>query len=77
MRIISGYLKGRRLKSTFGICRGPTTDMAREGLFNILNNRIDFEETRVLDLFAGTGAISMSLFRGARYVDESPKCIDF
>jgi 16S rRNA (guanine(966)-N(2))-methyltransferase RsmD len=36
----------------------PTTDFAREGLFNILNNRIDFETVNVLDLFSGTGSIS-------------------
>ena len=76
MRIISGYLKGRRLNPPLNLPVRPTTDMAREGLFNILNNRIDFEETRVLDLFAGTGAISIEIIsRGARYVtsvDESP-----
>ncbi len=81
MRIISGYLKGRRLNPPLNLPVRPTTDMAREGLFNILNNRIDFEETRVLDLFAGTGAISVEFIsRGAKYVtsvDESLKCIDF
>lgn len=81
MRIISGYLKGRRLNPPLNLPVRPTTDMAREGLFNILNNRIDFEATRVLDLFAGTGSVSIEFIsRGARHVtsvDESPKCIDF
>lgn len=59
MRIISGLYKGRRLAVPNNITARPTTDFAKEGLFNLLNNRIDFEGIDVLDLFAGTGSISI------------------
>lgn len=59
MRIISGQFKGRRLQVPTNITARPTTDFAKEGLFNLLNNRIDFEGIDVLDLFAGTGSISL------------------
>jgi 16S rRNA (guanine(966)-N(2))-methyltransferase RsmD len=59
MRIISGQFKGRRLQVPTNITARPTTDFAKEGLFNLLNNRIDFEGIDVLDLFAGTGSISV------------------
>ena len=69
MRIIGGKYKGRRINPPRGFKARPTTDFARESLFNILNNRIDFEETTVLDLFAGTGSISYEFAsRGAREV---------
>lgn len=58
MRIINGSLSGRRPVVPKNLLARPTTDMAREGLFNILRNRIDFENCRVLDLFSGTGIIS-------------------
>ena len=58
MRIVSGKYKGRRLSPPSNISARPTTDFAKEALFNVLNNRIDFEEICVLDLFAGTGGIS-------------------
>ena len=58
MRIISGKLKGRRFSPPKSFSARPTTDIARESLFNVLNNRLDFEELRVLDLFGGTGSIS-------------------
>lgn len=58
MRIISGSHKGRQIHPPAGYKARPTTDIAREGLFNVLNNMIDFEETNVADLFGGTGAIS-------------------
>lgn len=58
MRIIGGRYKGRRLQPPPGFRARPTTDFAREGLFNILNNLVDFESITVLDLFAGTGCIS-------------------
>ena len=57
MRIISGKYKGRRITAPNNITARPTTDFAKEGLFNLLNNRIDFEGIDVLDLFAGTGGI--------------------
>lgn len=58
MRIISGTLKGRRFSPPKSFSARPTTDIARESLFNVLNNRIDFDELSVLDLFGGTGSIS-------------------
>lgn len=67
MRIISGKFGGRRIHppSNMPYTR-PTTDIAKEGLFNILQNRMDFDGIRTLDLFGGTGAISYELAsRGA------------
>lgn len=59
----------------------PTTDYAKSALFNILNNRIDFEEIKVLDLFAGIGGVSMEFIsRGAKHVtsvDINFKCCSF
>jgi 16S rRNA (guanine966-N2)-methyltransferase len=58
LRIIGGEYRGRRITPPHGLNARPTTDFAREGLFNILSNRVDFEGIIVLDLFAGTGCIS-------------------
>jgi 16S rRNA (guanine966-N2)-methyltransferase len=58
LRIIGGKYKGRRITPPSGFKARPTTDFAREGLFNILNNRVDFENIIILDLFSGTGSIS-------------------
>jgi len=58
LRIISGKYKGRRISPPAGFKARPTTDFARESLFNILSVRYDFEELAVLDLFSGTGSIS-------------------
>lgn len=58
MRIIGGKYRGRRIEPPSNFKARPTTDFAREGLFNILNNRVDFESIDVLDLFSGTGSIS-------------------
>lgn len=69
MRIISGKYKGRRFQLPKGLKARPTTDFAKEGLFNILSNRMDFEELRVLDLFSGTGSIAFEFVsRGAARV---------
>ncbi|NBC83197.1 MAG: 16S rRNA (guanine(966)-N(2))-methyltransferase RsmD [Bacteroidetes bacterium] len=57
MRIISGKYKGKRIDVPKSFKARPTTDFAKENLFNILNNFIDFENLHVLDLFAGTGSI--------------------
>ena len=61
MRIIGGRFGGRRFEPPRSISARPTTDFAKEGLFNILNNQIDFEETTVLELFAGIGSIGLEL----------------
>ena len=58
MRIIGGKYRGRIFNPGKSFNARPTTDMAKESLFNILNNTIDFEKIRLLDLFAGTGSIS-------------------
>jgi 16S rRNA (guanine966-N2)-methyltransferase len=58
MRIVSGDLKGRNIPVRPNFSARPTTDFAKESLFNILNNWYDFEEISVLDLFSGTGSIS-------------------
>jgi len=69
LRIISGKYKGRNIKLPDNIRARPTTDFAREGLFDILSNRVDFEKINVLDLFSGTGSISFEFVsRGTRMV---------
>ncbi|MBA4321623.1 MAG: 16S rRNA (guanine(966)-N(2))-methyltransferase RsmD [Odoribacter sp.] len=77
MRIISGKYKGRRINPPSNFSARPTTDYARESLFNILANRIDFEAVNILDLFAGTGSISYEFAsRGAKNihaVEKDPK----
>ena len=81
MRIISGSFKGRRFEAPSNLPVRPTTDMAREALFNILRNLIDFEEVRVLDLCAGIGSVSFEFCsRGAAAVtavDKHAPCVDF
>jgi 16S rRNA (guanine(966)-N(2))-methyltransferase RsmD len=70
MRVVGGTLGGRRFQPPARIPARPTTDMAREGLFNILTNLIDLEGSRVLDLFSGTGSIAYECFsREATSVD--------
>lgn len=61
MRIVGGKYKGRVFTPGKTFKARPTTDMAKESLFNILQNSIDFEEIKALDLFAGTGSISYEL----------------
>ena len=69
MRIISGYYKGRRLDLPKNLKLRPTTDMAKESLFNVLRNHVDFDDMDALDLFSGTGSISFELVsRGAKSV---------
>ena len=81
MRIIAGELRGRRLHPPTNLPVRPTTDLARESLFNILRNKVDFEEISVLDLFTGTGSISFEFIsRGVKQamsVDADQRCIDF
>lgn len=57
MRIISGIHKGRRFSPPKAFKARPTTDFARENLFNVLANTWDYEDLKILDLFAGTGSI--------------------
>jgi 16S rRNA (guanine(966)-N(2))-methyltransferase RsmD len=82
MRIIGGQFKGRKfIPPAKNWPTRPTTDFSKEGLFNILNNRIDFESTLMLDLFGGTGNHSYEFIsRGCTdvtYVDKFPGCIAF
>lgn len=81
MRIISGTYKGRRITAPKKLPVRPTTDMAKEGLFNILNNHFYFDEISVLDLFSGTGNISYEFAsRGTSEitaVDSDYGCIQF
>ncbi|MFD0931344.1 RsmD family RNA methyltransferase [Psychroflexus salinarum] len=81
MRIVSGSLKGRRIIAPKKLPVRPTTDMAKEGLFNILNNRLHFQEIEVIDLFAGIGSISFEFIsRGTQRVtavDANYDCIKF
>ncbi len=81
MRIISGQFKGRRIQAPQNLPVRPTTDFAREALFNILSHLVDFESIKVVDLFSGTGAISLELAsRGTSQiiaVDAHFGCVQF
>lgn len=81
MRIISGQHKGKRITAPKKLPIRPTTDFAKEALFNILNNRFHFNNLEVCDLFAGSGNISYEFgSRGAgpvTAVDENFECIKF
>lgn len=81
MRIISGKYKGRRIIAPKNLPIRPTTDMAKESLFNILNNHYYFDQVRVLDLFSGSGGISYEFAsRGSGNivaVDSDFGCIKF
>ncbi|MCJ8211082.1 16S rRNA (guanine(966)-N(2))-methyltransferase RsmD [Mucilaginibacter sp. RS28] len=87
MRIIGGRLKGLRLNPPANLPVRPTTDMAKEALFNILQNQIELEGIKVLDLFTGTGNISFEFasrdaasvtsvdrgFKGLKYIDDTAR----
>lgn len=91
MRIISGKYRGRTLVPPRGFSARPTTDMAKESLFNILANHFDFEQLTVLDLFAGTGSISYEFasrgavailcvekdFKSAAYINQMAQQLNF
>lgn len=81
MRIISGIHKGRRLVAPKQLPVRPTTDRAKEALFNILHHRLVWDEIATLDLFAGTGNISYELAsRGVTQltaVDQNKHCVYF
>ena len=81
MRIIGGSLKGLRLNPPKNLPVRPTTDLAKEALFNILQNKITFEGIKVLDLFSGTGNIALEF--ASRWaaevtcIDRSIHCINY
>jgi 16S rRNA (guanine966-N2)-methyltransferase len=82
MRIISGIHGGRRINPPNNMpYTRPTTDIAKEGLFNVLQNNLEIEELKVLDLFGGTGCISYELAsRGAvdiTIVEKDTQMYDF
>lgn len=81
MRIISGKFKGKVIIAPKNIPTRPTTDFAKTGLFNILRNHFEFEKIRVLDLFAGTGSITLEFAsRGCEEsisVEQNPTCFKY
>lgn len=91
MRIISGENRGRKIVAPANLPVRPTTDMAKESLFNILNNRVDFTNLAILDLFAGTGNISYEFasrgcieitsvdsdFQCTRFISETSEKLNF
>lgn len=81
MRIISGKFKGRRFMPPKGLPVRPTTDQAKESLFNIMNNSFYFEGLDVLDLFSGTGSMSYEFLSrevgSVISVDGNFKCISY
>ena len=69
MRVITGIYKGRRFEIPKTFKARPTTDFAKENIFNVMNGLVDFEGTSALDLFSGTGSISIELLsRGCKSV---------
>ena len=81
MRIIGGRLKGIRFNPPKNLPVRPTTDMAKEALFNILQNQVDFDNLKILDLFSGTGSISLEFAsRDAleiTAVDQNFGCVNY
>ena len=82
MRIIGGEHGRRRISPPANMPHTrPTTDVAKEGLFNVISNNLDIEELRTLDLFGGTGSISYELAsRGANdltIIEKDPKMVEF
>lgn len=81
MRIISGNFKGRRIIAPSNLPVRPTTDFAKEALFNVLNHHYFFDEVSVLDLFSGIGSVSLEFVsRGSQKViavDNEFACTKF
>lgn len=81
MRIISGKFRGKRITAPANLPVRPTTDFAKEALFNVLNNHYEFDEISVLDLFSGIGSISLEFAsRGSHRVisvDQDAGCVKF
>jgi 16S rRNA (guanine966-N2)-methyltransferase len=69
MRVVAGELRGRRIESPEGKATRPTTDMAREAIFNSLGSHYDLTGAHIVDCYAGTGALGIeALSRGAGHV---------
>jgi len=81
VRIISGQFKGRKLFPANLKFTRPTTDFAREGLFNILHSRMDFDGMKILDLYSGSGAIAFEFIsrgvQSAVVVDKQVESVKF
>lgn len=81
MRIISGIYKGKRITAPKNLPVRPTTDFAKEALFNMITNEYDIKTISVLDLFSGTGNIAFEFAsRGAKdicCIDENYHCVNF
>lgn len=81
MRIIAGEYRGRRFTAPKNLETRPTTDFAKEGLFNVLNHRFYFQDLKILDLFAGIGSISLEFIsRGVQEVtavEHNSTCCKF
>lgn len=81
MRIIRGKLKSRRLTVPKGFTSRPTTNFSKEGLFNIIDNRMDLNDKVILDLCSGTGNISLEFVSGGVKnviaIDQNFKCVKF
>lgn len=81
MRIISGVHKGKKIQAPKNLPIRPTTDRAKESLFNILENKYVFENKKILDLFSGSGNISFEFSSRANVeitaVDNNINCIEF
>jgi 16S rRNA (guanine(966)-N(2))-methyltransferase RsmD len=81
VRIISGIYRGKTLHPPKNLPTRPTTDFAKTGLFNMLNNRINYEDILVLDLCCGTGNITFEFAsRGAKHitsVDNHAACLKY
>jgi 16S rRNA (guanine(966)-N(2))-methyltransferase RsmD len=79
MRVIAGTLRGRKLSTVKSLAVRPTTDRAKQVIFDVLTTRIDLEDTQVLDLFAGSGSLGIeAISRGAaavHFVERSSEAL--
>ena len=81
MRIISGKFKGRTISAPKNLPTRPTTDYAKEGLFNVLQHQYEIEDSIILDLFCGTGNIRLEFLSRVSnefiFVDINQNCVKF
>ena len=78
MRIISGDFGSRRIKIPRNLTIRPTTDQAKEGIFNIISNKVDLVGLKILDLFSGSGMVGLEFIsRGAKvtFVEKNVQCV--